>query len=231
MNQYDLLRLPWEIQLALASGYAAYVVAYTGMRERQRTIDIAFISLVFSLVATLVLWLLSSQSIVIASVAAFIASVLAGAAWRKFGRPLTLAALRAGNVTWSDDEPSALATLSCSTKFYVSQIAVLLDDGTWLSCKDTAPFADAPFGPCQIGPNGDVAMYLTHEEPPGGEEREVPNVRNVAYGDRVTYIPASKIKRITLRHTAKSIRPSLAEETSARPAPSPLEQGEPSAAQ
>jgi hypothetical protein len=128
MTQLDLLKLPWEIQLALASGYAAYVVAYTGLRDRQRTIDVAFISLIFSVIATLVLTLAHPYVGIIASGAvAFAASVCFGIIWRRFGRSFVLFLLRKADVTWSDDEPSALLTLSGNTNFYVTQIAVLLD--------------------------------------------------------------------------------------------------------
>jgi hypothetical protein len=64
----------------LASGYAAYVLAYTGLRDRQKTVDIAFISLVFSLIATFVLTLSAKRDIgpVNASRLAFAATVVAG---------------------------------------------------------------------------------------------------------------------------------------------------------
>jgi hypothetical protein len=206
----EVLKLPWEIQVALASGYAAYVLAYTGLRDRQRTIDVAFISLVFSLIATLVLWLLVSTGPVISSAAAFVVSLTSGIIWRKIGRPFVFFSLRKANVTWSNDDPSALASIVGNTKCPISQIAVLLDDGTWLSCKDAARFADAPFGPCHIGPNGDVALYLTHEQSPGVEERELTTVRDPFWGDRITYLPASRIKQMTIRHLSKASRSSRA---------------------
>jgi hypothetical protein len=48
----DLLALPWQVQLTLASGYAAYALAYSGIRAHHQTIDVAFATLVFGLVAT-----------------------------------------------------------------------------------------------------------------------------------------------------------------------------------
>ncbi len=230
MNQYELLKLPWEIQLSLASGYAAYVVAYTGLRDRQRTIDIAFISLVFSVVATSILALTTGVLGPLASSAlAFVGSVIAGVAWRKLGRGLVLSALRKADVTWADDEPSALATLSGNTKHRVSQVAVLLDDGSWLCCEDTSQFKDSPFGPLQLGPNGDIALYVTTIVPAEGEARNQSTLQDARYGDRLTYVPASRIKQITFRHLPKASRslPVVAE-SSVRSRP---EQAEPSAAQ
>jgi len=109
-------------------------------------------------------------------------------------------ALRWAKVSWSDDDPSALATLSGNARFPVSQIAVELDNGTWLRCDDASRFANAPFGPFVIGPTGDVALYLTHLEKPGEPDVEVHNVRDGHWGDRITYVPAPRVRRITLRH-------------------------------
>jgi hypothetical protein len=223
--QLDLLNQPWEIQLILASGYAAYVVAYTGLRERQKTVDIAFISLVFSVLATLILALsLPRVGPIAAGLSAFVGSLVGGVLWRKFGRPIVRWALREADVTWSDDDPSALATLSGSTDFYVTQIAVLLDDGTWLRCDNARQFSGSPFGPCQLGPNGDVALYLTHEEPAQGEAKALTSVRDSYYGDRITYVPAARIKRITIRHVPKKAKNPLTVEVSVQPSQSQREQ-------
>ena len=212
----DLLNLSWQIQLALASGYAAYLLCYAGIRGSHTTIDTTFSTLIFGLIATAVLYLARpGLSDIMAAALAFFAACAAGLIWRRFLRPLLRWLMRELDVTWSDDDPSALATLLANSKFRVSQIAVLLDDGTWLSCNDTSLFADAPFGPCRLGPNGDVALYLTHEETPAGEVQERKTVRDAAYGDRVTYIPAARIKRVTFRHTREVSRPLPAAESSA----------------
>ena len=94
----------------------------------------------------------------------------------------------------------ALASLSDSTKFYVTQVAVYLDDGSCVSCVNAADFNSSPFGPLQIGPQGDVALYVTEVSPANGETRQQTNVRHASYGDRITYIPAARIRQITLRH-------------------------------
>lgn len=200
MQNVDLLSLPWEIQVALASGYAAYMVAYTGLRDRHRTIDIAFITLVFSLIATAGLALTTTLPALVSGAIAFAAALVVGILWRKWGRDLIRTSLREANVSWSDDDPSALATLASNARCPVSQVAVLLDDDTWLSCNDTSRFNDSPFGPCQIGPNGDVALYLTHEARKGEAEKELKTVVDPQYGHRITYIPANRIRRLTIRH-------------------------------
>jgi hypothetical protein len=205
MPNLELLKLPWEIQIALASGYAAYAVAYTGLHDRQRTVDVTFISLVFSLIATLVLWLMASEGLVISGIVAFVISLLAGIVWRQIGRPFVFSALKWADITWSDDEPSALASLSSNSRHPITQVAVQMDDGTWLRCDDVRKFSDAPFAPCVIGPGGDIALYLSHEDSPDGKSKEITSARSRDYGDRITYIPASRIKRITLRYKSNHL--------------------------
>ena len=195
----DLQNLPWQIQASLASGYVAYVIAYAGSRARLQTIDTAFITLAFGLVATAALFLLADHPPAIRVPVAFVAACIAGGIWRKWGRQLVRFTLRVMDVSWSDDEPSALSTLSNNTRHRVTQVAVMLDDGRWLQCVDAAKFANAPNGPFLIGPNGDVALYLTHEDGPNGESKEQPSVRDEEYGDRITYVPASRIRCINIR--------------------------------
>jgi hypothetical protein len=179
-------------------------VAYSGLRGHHRTIDIAFITLVFSLVATATFALTPAWGVIGKCLVAFISSIATAVIWRKWGRSIVRFLLRLANISWSDDDPSALATLSANSTFPVTQIAVLLDDGTWLRCDDTRQFNDAPYGPCLLGPNGDVALYLTHEEQPGQQAKSLETVRDPNLGDRITYVPASRIRRITFRHKKKA---------------------------
>jgi hypothetical protein len=203
MQNLEVLRLPWEIQTALASGYAAYMLAYTGIRMRHGALDAAFLTLVFSLIATLALTATARFGPLLSAPSAFVTTCLTGFVWRRWVRDYYRAAIRYFDVSWSDDDQSALDTLLGNSSHRISQIAVLLDDGTWLRCDDAAKFKDSPFGPCVLGPTGDVALYLTHEERLGSEARALTSVLSADYGDRITYIPAGRIKRVTLRHVAR----------------------------
>jgi hypothetical protein len=207
----DLMKLPWQIQAALASGYATYALSYIGLRDQQRPIDVAFLSLVFSVPATLIFWLLAPKGPFLLIPIAFVASIGSGIIWRRFIRPFVFPILRKLDVTWSNDDPSALATIVNNRKFPVTQIAVLLDDGTWLRCDDACKFDGTPFAPYLLGLNGDVALYLTHEELAGGELKALATVRDSFYGDRITYVPASRVKRITIRHKSTASHPSTVE--------------------
>lgn len=197
----EILKLSWQVQLAVASGYAAYILSFSGIREHHKTIDVGFATLVFSLIVTLALWLLQPLPlpVPVQAAIAFVATIAAGLIWRALGRQSLRSVLRACNISWADDDPSAWAALLSNSSTYVSQIAVLLDDGTWLRCDDTTLFRDAPFGPCRLGQNGDLALYLTHEELPEKQARELKTVRDPNYGDRITYVPAARVRRVTIR--------------------------------
>jgi hypothetical protein len=201
----ELLSLSWQIQVTLASGYAAYIIAFTGIRDHHRALDTTFGALVFGLIASAVLALSTAYlGPIFAGALALTSACAVGLLWRRWGRKALIGALRKMKVTQSDSAPSSWATLTSDTQHYVSQIAVLLDDGTWLRCDDTTPFADAPFGPCCLGPNGDLALYLTHTESSDGAVTVLTTVRDDYYGDRVTYVPAARIRQVTMRHILAS---------------------------
>ena len=207
MTPAALLSLSWQIQVALAGGYAAYILAYTGIRDHHRTLDTTFGTLVFSVVASAAFSLTSPYLLpLFAGAAAIVAAGSAGLAWRRWGRNLLRGVLRGPDVSWSDDDPSAWASLTSDTRNYVSQISVLTDDGDWLRCADTQPFADAPFGPCRLGPTGDVLLYLTDRVSPDGDIKPQIGVRDAHYGDLITYVPAARIRRVTVRHIPRSSR-------------------------
>lgn len=202
MNE-TLLSLPWQIQASLASGYAAYLLAYMGIRFGHSSVDAVFVTLVFGLIATGVMWLLRAFDPIYYVPAAFAATIVVAVLWRRFFRDWLYALLYWMKVTWSNDDPSALATIINDIHSPITQAAVELDDGTWLMCNYAYKFKDAPFNPVILGPNGDVALYLTHEERKGEPVRELATVHDENYGDRITYIPAARIRRITLRHLAQ----------------------------
>lgn len=197
----ELLNLPAAAQIALASGYAGYMLAFAGHRVHHQTIDIAFNTLVFGLIATAILSALTPfLGLFVAGASAFIGASTAGLIWRRWGHRAFRWVLRKTDVSWSNDDQSALITLMTNSTYPVSQIAVQLDDGGWLECIDTTRFNDAPYGPCLIGKGGDVALYVTHETLSNGERRELSTVSDPYYGTRLTYLPSEKVRRITIRH-------------------------------
>lgn len=195
-----LVNLPWEIQLALASGYAAYMLAYLGIREHHKPTDVTFRTIAFGLCATCVLILMPSSWGLYRTLAAITAALAGGVVWRCWLSDAVHAAAHKFDLSWSDETPSAWSRITQhNRRVFYGQITVLLDDGSCLSCNDTRLFADAPFGPCSLGPNGDVALYVTHQAEPNGPFQAVEGVRDFYHGDELTYIPAARIKKLKMR--------------------------------
>lgn len=196
-----LLSLPWEIQLALGCGYAAYAIAYVGIRAHHKPVETAFRTITFGLIATLVLSLTTGYAPWIRVGAAGLASITGGLLWRFFGIDGFREVMRKLNMSWSDETPSAwFRVTQQNARFPLTQISVLLDDGTWLNCDQCGRFNDSPFGPAILGPKGDVALYVTERVPPGAAGVAQSSIIDAEYGDRITYVPAASIKRVTLRH-------------------------------
>lgn len=207
------LALPWHIQVALGSGYMAYVIAYAGVRQHHTAADAAFRSAAFGLVATAALLWLPAPAILRAA-AGVIGTVAAGAFWRWRGMRWAQAALRRTNVSWADDIPSAWLTITAQrTDLKPSQIAVDLTDGRTLLSEDTRAFRDSPFGPCVFGLDGSLALYVTAERDPAGNWVEHEDVRHLRDGDKLTFVPASSIRRVEIRHWRKANATAELEET------------------
>lgn len=198
----NLINLPWQVQLVIASGYAAYSLSYVGIRSHHSSIEIAFSTLIFGLVTVIALYVLfvfKIKDVFLSTILAFLFTVAAGFLWRRFGRGLLRATVRKIGVSESDDDPSAWTALFDGHNCVVSQIAVRLTDGSWIRCDDTRLFKDEPFGPCLLGGTGDLIIYPTHIVTPSGIVRpQLTTINN--HGTRSYYIPKETISYMSVRH-------------------------------
>lgn len=200
----ELLSLPIAFQIALGSGYLAYLLAYSGIRQHHSAADATFRSLAFGLASSAVLYFTPLRWWSIAL--AILAPLPLAAFWRWRGMFWARALFRKVDVSWADDLPSAwLSIVAERTDARPSQIAIDLDNGRTLLCDDTRLFSDAPYGPCVLGLDGSVALYVTSERRENGEWFDHEDVRHPVEGDRLTYVPASAIKRVEMRYWTKAI--------------------------
>lgn len=220
----EIWALPFEVQLVLASGYAAYFLSYVGIREHHKTVEIIFIVFVYGLITKLSFGISQTAfptqfddnsllghvfrkntSFIWSAIFAFSLTVFTGYLWRKFGREFVRSHLRKSDYSWSNDDPTAWRTVTSSTDFWFNQVSVQLKDGTWLECRDTQQFSTRPHGPMTLGQNGDVAIYVTEVTQPN-EKIAVPqsNILNDDWGSCLTYVPSEQIKRLTFRLKRKN---------------------------
>jgi hypothetical protein len=199
LTDTDWLLATWQLQVAVGSGYTAYMIAYTGIRSHHQSIDTTFRTIAFSVVSTAIMLSLSDVQRTALILIAFGGTVTAGVLWRRFGMDLWEATLRFLDVTWADDTPSAWARMSADQAHHITQLSVLTIDGVRLRCHDASTCGDLPLGPCVLGTNGDLLLYVTHIKRPGEEEKESVHMCNTTHGARMTYLPASSIKELQVR--------------------------------
>jgi hypothetical protein len=135
-------------------------------------------------------------------------TVLAAAFWRKWGCVWWQALLRKWNISHSDNTASALGGLRLRTNAELTGVAVLLNDGSWLTCDDTSVFTKCVYPPFTVGENGDVLMYISSKTDSSGAETALSSTLSEDFGDRLTYIPVDRIARINMRFRKGFTRPS-----------------------
>lgn len=200
----EFFAAPLLLQLALGGGYLGYLAAYAGIRDHHRQIDIAFLTIAFGMVATLAYGFAEARIGKAAAVGLALAlSLVVGLVWRKWGRLVVRRLLKKSNISYADDDPSVLTTISADTEHHVSQVTVMLDNGNELMCQNTADFGDAPISPFIYGADGSVAMYVTHTYRPGTDGRQIEaeqtQVRDSEWGDNLTIIPAGRVRQVDIR--------------------------------
>lgn len=208
----ELIELSWQTQVVLVGGYLGYTIAYSGKRRHHTVLDSAAMVLCFG--SSVLLSLAVLQPILletgvmeyaaqISALLGVVASILMAALWRSFLAGWARRAISLISNSEEDGLPSAWNTLIQTEKLGYSQINVLLTDGRTLESYPLEPFNSLPNGPCVLGEDGAVALYVTHITT-GEERRETKNL-NTGDGARMTYIPANQIKEIDLRrHKLKS---------------------------
>jgi hypothetical protein len=108
----EILNLSWQIQVALASGYIAYLMAFQGIRASHKAADTTLTTLVFSLIASYVLAITSHYITPLTSaIFSIVCTISVGIAWRVYGRKNLSDLLRAWDISWTTNDPSTLATI------------------------------------------------------------------------------------------------------------------------
>jgi hypothetical protein len=199
----DLYNVSFAVQVSVVSGYLAYLIAYSGVRQHHTAADAVLKSFSFGIFAAATMRL-GYQHPIWTPVVASLMTVVAGICWRWFGMNLWNKWMRDAGVSWADDIPTAWISITAIRKdVRPSQIVVDIEGGRTLMCDDTRLFAKAPFEPCVFGLDGSIALYVTSEYR-DGNWIDHKDVSHPVDGDKLTYIPASCVKRVEIRHWTKA---------------------------
>lgn len=206
MIDASLINLPWATLVTLASGYIGYFIANVGLKDHHKPIDITFSTLIFGLFAAMVY-----QAFVWAGWGEYLAALLAvayafanGAWWRKYGRNFMYKFLRDHDISWSDSTSSAWQRMFDQRGYYISEVYVILKDGTTLVSEHPGNFEGQPCGSFVMGADKDILIHVTREKPPGSSEWIKRKVIHDSWGTMATYIPADQIARVKIRRTKNS---------------------------
>lgn len=205
----ELISLSWQTQVVLIGGYLAYVVAYSGRRSLHKTIDSLFIMLSFGGIALIALNGLSEyieaekpfgkQALGVFSV--FLTLVCA-VLWRRKVHSWANNALSWLSGSEEDGYQTAWETVVQTQSLKYSQINVALKDGRTLESYMLGDLNDLPNGPCVLGGDGSIALYVTHITDVDGKRREAKNLVDDD-GARITVVPANEIVEIDFRRRRK----------------------------
>lgn len=194
-----LAAMPWTYQLVLASGYCSYLLACMGIRRSHKPLDVLFATFAFGLIAIGVLAATEGMQPLLRGASAFASTLAAGIAWRAVFRDGLRCLARKLNYSWNDDSASAWERL-IQDRHTPTQLTVELTDGRTLCCSDTRIAGTMPIGPYVFGDAGDVLMYADHSFDANGQRRDTKNLSVDGWGALATYIPASQLRSVSVRH-------------------------------
>lgn len=83
-----------------------------------------------------------------------------------------------------------------SARFGPTSYIVQKTDGTLLMCARSHEFEHLRNGPCVLGSDGSIALFVTDRRLPGETDWTARDVRNPVLGLKMTYVPVSEIAEI-----------------------------------
>lgn len=199
-NTSTLLDLPFGTLAVVAAGYVGYRLAFVGKDGGHKQADIAFLTLVWAAIAKLSATYTADTGEIVPYAIGFAVAVIAALFWRACLQELTFSVLRRLQLVDHDGFHSAWGSALGRTLKAPRQLIVRLKSGKRLMCADLNTFADAPLGPCLLGPDGSVGLYVTDvmEKSGGTWNERTPRSANTEHGWSMTFIAADEISEIEL---------------------------------
>ncbi|MCC5965531.1 MAG: hypothetical protein JJU24_05280 [Natronohydrobacter sp.] len=200
----NLLNLPFDTLFVLAVGYMGYRAAYIGRGAGKNAVETVFLSAVFAMLARAATLALATTDLDVWAVYPLAALVVLGVAllWRRWLQEWMFRALRRIGITDHDGFTSVWESMLARPLSPVSQLVVRLKSGKCLMCDQVGRFNASPLGPCLLGEDGSVALYVTHvmtDEDEGWVEMEPVDDE---WGQAMTFIRADQISEVEIRRIA-----------------------------
>ena len=204
--QYWLVNIPLSVYIAFISGYLAYKVAYSGISDSHKVLDILMISIIFSSVATLTIFVFNELSEVhfifnldsLILVSASLFTLVTGLIWRKYGMNTWRKSLENLDVYKEDGTISSWKVLTQQNKEFV-QAEVTLKNGTVLSLLNRVALSDVLFKGLYFDNSGGIFLVVQEMRLPDGTIVKIQEEPNENWGATFTYIPATEISIVSFR--------------------------------
>lgn len=196
----SLLALPTQTLAVLGGGYLAYRMAYVGRNAAHQGIDLAMIVLAFGLVVQLVGTAGERIPGNLEWVMGIVVALVMAALWRSVFSGCLYSLLRAMGVSDHDGQPSAWASLLSRTDLKgATRLIVTMDHGVVHMCDPLVDFERAPMGPCILGEDGSIGMYVTHSCGADCDDWVEQTPSCESYGELMTFIPADRVRLIEIQ--------------------------------
>ncbi|WP_322866788.1 hypothetical protein U5922_011725 [Aquicoccus sp. G2-2] len=207
----ELLELSWRTQVVFIGGYLAYVIAYSGRRHSHGTVDVFGSILCFGGIGLLGIGLVeacigasqgeekaNSFLVYALGILGVGLPVITSLVWRGFLNSWITNAIHLMTKSKEDGLPTAWATVIQKQGLVYAQLVVTLKSGVSYESYPLGAYNSAPDGPCILGSDGSIAMFVTYITEADGNGRPA---KNLVDGDglRMTYIPSSEIAEVDLR--------------------------------
>ncbi|WP_147238888.1 hypothetical protein [Rhodosalinus halophilus] len=204
----EVIELSWRTQVVIIGGYLAYVIAYSGRRSGHSATDTIGIILCFGGLGLLSIGIAErvneicgtafTQSAPFVGTLAVVVPIASALLWRSFLNDFVANSIRIVTGTNEDGLPTAWTTIIQRQGLQYAQLVVTLRDGKVYESYPLGDFNDLPNGPCVLGSDGSIGMYVTYITEKDGTGRRIDTISDVD-GYRITFIPFSEISEVDLR--------------------------------
>ncbi|MCZ4279934.1 hypothetical protein O4H49_04035 [Kiloniella laminariae] len=217
-----LLDLPYEVQLYLASGYLAYIVASGGLEKNHKATDTIFHALIYSVIAKIIGYNLVQDILIICSapsylikyipwVTGFSIPIVLAVCWKKYLKRIIIKRLQDFKITTENYRGTTLNSIIEDDYKQLSFISIKRIDGSHFDSDLAAISYELPENSlitknCDIDEEGNIAIYVTKVTDPNGKELPIPIKGGVLDENRrehLNYIPASQIAGIVFSREKK----------------------------
>lgn len=200
----ELLTLPLGTLVMLASGYLGYRISCVGHDGPHGAADVVFLSFTYAAIASAIIWLFGAR-IWLGAPVAVVVTLASSICWRLWLSPAIWRFMWRLGVSGHDRSRTVWESTMMRRLRAPTRIVVTMKNGRQMMCSDLRPFDAAPMGPCLLGPDGSVALYVTDQRDSNAadwQEQTPVDPANLAWGYEMTFIPAAEVARVAVTRPA-----------------------------